>query len=203
MTVTLRLGALLFFIVFRFETISGHRFRCITPLSGRHCYCDTEEELIDCHNLGLTEFPRIKFRTPGYSILSLFDNDLSGEFPTEEELKRVMPDIELIDLEDNYRLNCTEISHTYRQIRIISDCVDGKVAPKIVVKKPRSDSAPSEAENDSCGNIWCKIEEAVKPKLTHAFTDVKDKLTEAKEHVEKHVPQITKKIEKFWNDLFG
>ncbi|CAJ0577259.1 unnamed protein product, partial [Mesorhabditis spiculigera] len=108
----------------------GYVFDCLDQ-----CECDTEDEVIHCHNgkrtkLALPEGTRLR----GFPVIGATYNNIQT-LPDEETLISKFPDLKIVDVERNPEFDCDSVNN-YQRIKIISDC-DKNVSSVNVV--PRID----------------------------------------------------------------
>ncbi|VBB26451.1 unnamed protein product [Acanthocheilonema viteae] len=84
------------------------------------CQCDTDDEVIYCHNGHRTtlELPEIRLR--GFIVIGLTNNAIK-KLPNEKSLLELFPDLMAIDVEGNAQFDCESLKE-YKEIKIYSDC---------------------------------------------------------------------------------
>ncbi|KAL3981824.1 hypothetical protein ACH3XW_44665 [Acanthocheilonema viteae] len=97
------------------STIYGYVFPCLDE-----CQCDTDDEVIYCHNGHRTtlELPEIRLR--GFIVIGLTNNAIK-KLPNEKSLLELFPDLMAIDVEGNAQFDCESLKE-YKEIKIYSDC---------------------------------------------------------------------------------
>ncbi|PIO73397.1 hypothetical protein TELCIR_04625 [Teladorsagia circumcincta] len=97
-------------------TFIGYVFDCLD-----RCECDTDDEVVHCHNGERTELPLpAGQRLRGFPVIGMTYNNLIN-LPDEKLLLNKFPDLKVIDVERNPNFNCSSLSQ-YDQIKIVSDC---------------------------------------------------------------------------------
>ncbi|CAI2297887.1 unnamed protein product [Caenorhabditis sp. 36 PRJEB53466] len=99
-----------------FYAAHSYVFECLDD-----CECDTEDEVIHCHNGDRTQL-RLPAgaRLRGFPVIGLTYNKLV-RLPDEETLLSKFPDVKVIDVERNADFDCTSLDD-YDKIKIVSDC---------------------------------------------------------------------------------
>ncbi|UMM14656.1 hypothetical protein L5515_002365 [Caenorhabditis briggsae] len=94
----------------------GYFFDCLDD-----CECDTEDEVIHCHNGDRTQL-RLPSgaRLRGFPVIGLTYNKIVT-LPDETTLLAKFPDLKVIDVERNPDFDCDSINN-YEHIKIVSDC---------------------------------------------------------------------------------
>ncbi|CAP37435.2 Protein CBG20422 [Caenorhabditis briggsae] len=94
----------------------GYVFDCLDD-----CECDTEDEVIHCHNGDRTQL-RLPSgaRLRGFPVIGLTYNKIVT-LPDETTLLAKFPDLKVIDVERNPDFDCDSINN-YEHIKIVSDC---------------------------------------------------------------------------------
>uniref|UniRef100_A0A0N4ZI65 LRRNT domain-containing protein n=1 Tax=Parastrongyloides trichosuri TaxID=131310 RepID=A0A0N4ZI65_PARTI len=105
----------LLLILLNITFLFGYTFKCLDD-----CECDTDNEIIHCHNLALEniKFPQKRLR--GFIVLGLTHNNLHY-LPSEELLLEKFPDLKGVDVEGNTAFDCDTLDH-YKKLAIFSDC---------------------------------------------------------------------------------
>ncbi|WKY12996.1 hypothetical protein Q1695_004092 [Nippostrongylus brasiliensis] len=95
---------------------SGYVFDCLD-----HCECDTDDEVIHCHNGERTQLTLpTGQRLRGFPVIGVTYNRIVN-LPDEATLLSKFPDLKVIDVERNPDFNCSSL-HLYDKIKIVSDC---------------------------------------------------------------------------------
>ncbi|EFP02864.1 hypothetical protein GCK72_001678 [Caenorhabditis remanei] len=107
-------SALLIFPIFYLA--QGYVFDCLDD-----CECDTEDEVIHCHNGDRTQL-RLPggTRLRGFPVIGLTYNKIVT-LPDEATLLAKFPDLKVVDVERNPDFDCTTVEN-YEHIKIVSDC---------------------------------------------------------------------------------
>ncbi|KIH55569.1 hypothetical protein ANCDUO_14273 [Ancylostoma duodenale] len=86
-----------------------------------NCECDTEDEVVHCHNGDRTELalPHGQ-RLRGFPVIGLTYNNIV-RLPDEATLLSKFPDLKVIDVERNPNFDCDSLSD-YDRVKIVSDC---------------------------------------------------------------------------------
>uniref|UniRef100_A0A0K0D9E2 Sperm-associated antigen 17 n=1 Tax=Angiostrongylus cantonensis TaxID=6313 RepID=A0A0K0D9E2_ANGCA len=96
--------------------LHGYVFECLDK-----CECDTEDEVIHCHNgdrieLQLPQGERLR----GFPVIGLTYNQIV-RLPDEATLLTKFPDLMVVDVERNPDFDCDSLKE-YERIKIVSDC---------------------------------------------------------------------------------
>ncbi|KAH7704056.1 Protein Y53H1B.2 [Aphelenchoides avenae] len=98
------------------ESASGYMFKCLDG-----CECDTDDELIHCHNNPERErFQMPDKRLRGFTIIGMTQNNIKV-LPSEDLLLDKFPDLKAIDIEGNAQFDCSTLPQ-YRRVKVMSDC---------------------------------------------------------------------------------
>ncbi|RCN49188.1 hypothetical protein ANCCAN_04761 [Ancylostoma caninum] len=125
-------------LLLSFSCAVGYVFDCLD-----NCECDTEDEVVHCHNGDRTElalphgsvyfsqsipskkinkvwifFPGQRLR--GFPVIGLTYNNIV-RLPDEATLLSKFPDLKVIDVERNPNFDCDSLSD-YDRVKIVSDC---------------------------------------------------------------------------------
>uniref|UniRef100_A0AC35U9F2 LRRNT domain-containing protein n=1 Tax=Rhabditophanes sp. KR3021 TaxID=114890 RepID=A0AC35U9F2_9BILA len=100
----------------------GYNFDCLND----GCTCDTDSEMASCHGLGLTELQLPKGRLRAIQSLRITGNNFRT-IPSEEVLLEKLPDLGVVDVEQNADFDCTNL-HKYHTIAVFSSCGNSKSA---------------------------------------------------------------------------
>ncbi|CAI4223408.1 unnamed protein product [Auanema sp. JU1783] len=103
-----------FLLLTIFSLSSAYVFDCLDD-----CECDTDDEVIHCHNGHRTELSLPESRLRGFPVIGLTYNKLVN-LPDEKVLLFKFPDLKVIDVERN-PFNCSS-TDKYRAVKIVSDC---------------------------------------------------------------------------------
>uniref|UniRef100_A0A914V8X1 Uncharacterized protein n=1 Tax=Plectus sambesii TaxID=2011161 RepID=A0A914V8X1_9BILA len=130
----MRTAVLCVFLVFcAFQSANCVRFECLADKP--QCHCDTEQEAIHCHNIGLTSLPLPDAgRLRGYTILGLTGNAIR-KLPNEEQILESYPDLTVIDVEGNAVFDCDSRA-AYTKVTLLTDCEGNIVRPNRVIIVP-------------------------------------------------------------------
>nr|AAT02161.1 hypothetical protein L3ni22 [Dictyocaulus viviparus] len=93
----------------------GYVFECLDK-----CECDTDDEVIHCHNGDRTEINLPQGRLRGFPVIGLTYNNI-WKLPDETTLLNKFPDLKVVDVERNFNFDCDSLKN-YEEIKIISDC---------------------------------------------------------------------------------
>ncbi|EJW88662.1 hypothetical protein WUBG_00425 [Wuchereria bancrofti] len=104
-----------FYLSVILPTIHGYVFPCLDE-----CQCDTDDEVIYCHNGRRTtlELPDIRLR--GFIVIGLTNNAIE-KLPDEKSILELFPDLMAIDVEGNAQFDCESLKG-YKKIKVYSDC---------------------------------------------------------------------------------
>ncbi|VDK71924.1 unnamed protein product [Litomosoides sigmodontis] len=104
-----------FFLSIISSTIYGYVFPCLDE-----CQCDTDDEVVYCHNGRRTtlELPDVRLR--GFVVIGLANNEIQN-LPDEKSILQLFPDLLAIDVEGNAQFDCESLKG-YEKIKIYSDC---------------------------------------------------------------------------------
>jgi len=96
--------------------VKGYVFECLDS-----CECDTEEELVDCHD----NAQRTKLQLPekplrDITVIRLTYNNIST-LPSEETLLSKFPRLRAIDVARNPNFDCAS-QDLYTEVQVMSDC---------------------------------------------------------------------------------
>ncbi|PAV55779.1 hypothetical protein WR25_13060 [Diploscapter pachys] len=106
----------LFILALIFPLATAYFFDCLDG-----CECDTEDEIIHCHNGNRKQLILPKgSRLRGFPVIALPYNDIKN-LPNEETLLNKFPDLKVIDVERNPNFDCDSLTN-YDKVKIISDC---------------------------------------------------------------------------------
>uniref|UniRef100_A0A0R3S434 Secreted protein n=1 Tax=Elaeophora elaphi TaxID=1147741 RepID=A0A0R3S434_9BILA len=97
------------------ENDSRYVFPCLDE-----CQCDTDDEVIYCHNGGRTTFELPHVRLRGFVVIGLTNNAIE-KLPDEKSILESFPDLLAIDVEGNANFNCESLKE-YKKIKIYSNC---------------------------------------------------------------------------------
>ncbi|KJH52348.1 hypothetical protein DICVIV_01440 [Dictyocaulus viviparus] len=84
------------------------------------CECDTDDEVIHCHNGDRTEINLPQGRLRGFPVIGLTYNNI-WKLPDETTLLNKFPDLKVVDVERNFNFDCDSLKN-YEEVKIISDC---------------------------------------------------------------------------------
>uniref|UniRef100_A0A1I7YZ39 Interleukin-6 n=1 Tax=Steinernema glaseri TaxID=37863 RepID=A0A1I7YZ39_9BILA len=163
------LSASVWAIFLLFSSASGYLFACLDK-----CECDTEDEIIHCHNGARTQVMLPENRLRGFVVIGLTNNNIRF-LPSEELLLEKFPDLMAIDVEANTDFDCETLEH-YNKIKILSNCGKENGMSTIVtgVTVPGGPEAPTE----SC-DIACQMRKHVETLQQYAkkvWTVIKQKI---------------------------
>ncbi|VDN90083.1 unnamed protein product [Brugia pahangi] len=104
-----------FYLSVILSAIHGYVFPCLDE-----CQCDTDDEVIYCHNGRRTtlELPDIRLR--GFIVIGLTNNAIE-KLPDEKSILELFPDLMAIDVEGNAQFDCESLK-AYKKIKVYSDC---------------------------------------------------------------------------------
>ncbi|VDN07311.1 unnamed protein product [Thelazia callipaeda] len=95
--------------------IERYAFRCLDG-----CQCDTDDEVIYCHNGARTALHLPESRLRGFTVIGMLNNAIK-KLPEEKTILEKFPDLKAIDVEDNKPFDCESLKG-YNIIKIYSDC---------------------------------------------------------------------------------
>nr|CDQ00504.1 Bm6778, isoform b [Brugia malayi] len=100
-----------FYLSVILSAIHGYVFPCLDE-----CQCDTDDEVIYCHNGRRTtlELPDIRLR--GFIVIGLTNNAIE-KLPDEKSILELFPDLMAIDVEGNAQFDCESLK-AYKKIKI-------------------------------------------------------------------------------------
>ena len=98
-------------------SVNGYRFDCLTST----CLCDTDDEVIHCHNARLETVPLPENRLRGFLFLGMTGNRIRN-LPSEQILLNKFPDLKVIDVENNHGVFDCESLAQYNKIKVLTDC---------------------------------------------------------------------------------
>uniref|UniRef100_A0A8R1TUW4 LRRNT domain-containing protein n=1 Tax=Onchocerca volvulus TaxID=6282 RepID=A0A8R1TUW4_ONCVO len=95
--------------------IYGYVFPCLDG-----CQCDTDDEVIYCHNGRRTTLNLPDTRLRGFVVIGLTNNAIE-KLPDEKSILEKYPDLKAIDVEGNERFDCDSLKE-YKTVKVYSDC---------------------------------------------------------------------------------
>ncbi|CAG9537355.1 unnamed protein product [Cercopithifilaria johnstoni] len=126
------------------STIYGYVFPCLDE-----CHCDTDDEVIYCHNGRRTTLELPKDRLRGFVVIGLTNNAIE-KLPNENSILELFPDLLAIDVEGNARFDCESLKG-YKEIKIYSDCNGTEPLVK------RNQSPPNIEESTDTCDFQCQV----------------------------------------------
>ncbi|KAK0396374.1 hypothetical protein QR680_001697 [Steinernema hermaphroditum] len=132
-------------ILLLLSTASAYLFPCLD-----RCECDTEDEIIHCHNGARTQVMLPETRLRGFVVIGLTNNKIK-HLPSEELLLEKFPDLMAVDVEANPDFDCETLDH-YNKIKILSNCgKEGGMSTIVTgVPVPNQPDQPTESCDVPC-----------------------------------------------------
>ncbi|OZC08411.1 hypothetical protein X798_04611 [Onchocerca flexuosa] len=128
--------------------IYGYVFACLDG-----CQCDTDDEVIYCHNGHRTTLNLPDTRLRGFVVIGLTNNAIE-KLPDEKSILEKYPDLKAIDVEGNEQFDCDSLKE-YKTVKVYSDCegsepmiTNGHRLPDINIGQP------TDARIDILNNTW-------------------------------------------------
>ncbi|KAM3726948.1 Nuclear RNA export factor [Dirofilaria immitis] len=144
-----------FFTTFYLSIISSAIYGYVFPcLDG--CQCDTDDEVIYCHNGRRNTLNLPDNRLRGFVVIGLTNNAIE-KLPDEKSILEKYPDLKAIDVEGNERFDCESLKE-YKTIKVYSDCEGSE---PILTKDRRLPDINIGEPTDTC-DFQCQLDKHYK-----------------------------------------
>ncbi|CAJ0960440.1 unnamed protein product, partial [Mesorhabditis belari] len=168
------------------------------------CECDTEDEVIHCHNGQRTKLTLpTGTRLRGFPVIGLTFNNIQ-KLPDQDTLLEKFPDLKIVDVERNPNFDCSSLEN-YNRIKIITDCekniTDIQRVPRIDRPTRECDLAcQAEKHYKKLHEYALQLWEVIKQKYENF--DVDESLKQIREFFKKVVAKVQgfgQNVQQKWN----
>jgi len=95
--------------------------------------------------------------------MTLAFNDISGPLPVEADVLKQLPDLELLDLSGNTKLECEEILAKFDRINVNSHCIEKELIKEQSTEPPTIKDQPTEPSTTTSTQTTTTTSQTVPP----------------------------------------